>query len=261
MLDSEPVQYYCCVPYPLYPTKVHFINETDWDVRYELIWYKEKELLEAELGANGGPMGGNVKGVFNPAESVEPEEGYCVPKGKSKSTVMRGYKYFRLKYKFIDVTDYLDGGKVDAARAKQPKSRPEIKNFSIYDKIIFKVPPKHLMPKIVSQEKRLLANEDVLLEKLDSIETTVHEIHERVGTQKPRKLEKLKSESPLKSERRQEEEQRLQTQPEKICASLHKHMCSSNGIMKKCEHCKYSYCSYHYNVNNSMFSAGGHMCH
>ena len=247
MLDSEPVQYYCCVPYPLYPTKVHFINETDWDVRYELIWYKEKELLEAELGANGGPMGGNVKGVFNPAESVEPEEGYCAPKGKSKSTVMRGYKYFRLKYKFLDVTDYLDGGKVDTTRAKQPKSRPEIKNFSIYDKIIFKIPPRHLMPKIVSREK----NEDLLLEKLDSIETTVHEIHERVGPQKPLKLGKLKSESPLKSER---------PKIEKTCASLHKHMCSSNGIIKTCEHCKESYCAYHFNVNNSMFSPGGHIC-
>jgi hypothetical protein len=43
------------------------------------------------------------------------------------------------------------------------------------------------------------------------------------------------------------------------CASTFTHKCT-DGEREKCPNCGYHYCKYHFEVNNSILKAGGHVC-
>lgn len=268
MLDSEPTKHYCCIPYPLFPKKVLFINESDWEVRYELVWYKEKELLEADVGLNIGTGGGQFGGKFVAADTAKPEEGCCFPHSTTKTTVMRGYKYFRLKYKFLELQNEWseETGKIDPILVEVPGKSPDIKNFSVYEKIIFKQPPSH-----VRHEHSLQANkkiiEETICQKLNLIEGKADEILGFVSTPKPL----MKSSPPTKDRPLMKSSPPTRDLPlmkssspttEKLhtCGSNHKHMCSSNNHLRQCQHCKYWYCDWHHRVNNNPLGRGGHIC-
>jgi hypothetical protein len=44
------------------------------------------------------------------------------------------------------------------------------------------------------------------------------------------------------------------------CDSLFQHMCTTEGKTNRCLKCGYVYCDYHFKINNSLFSSGGHVC-
>jgi hypothetical protein len=261
MLDSEPTKHYCCIPYPLFPKKVFFVNESDWEVRYELVWYKEKELLEADLGLNIAGGGGNVASKFTAAEKAKPEEGCCFPHDTTKTTVMRGYKYFRLKYKFLELQNEWseETGKIDPILVEVPGKSPDIKNFSIYEKIIFKQPPSHVRHEHSLQTNKKII-EETICKKLNSIEGKADEILGFVLT-----MNDSTPEPPMRDFPRMRDSPLMRDSPpvrEEVhtCESLHKHMCSSNNKVKQCQHCKYWYCDWHSKVNNNPLGRGGHVC-
>ena len=44
------------------------------------------------------------------------------------------------------------------------------------------------------------------------------------------------------------------------CDSLFQNMCTTEGKTNRCLECGYVYCDYHFKINNSLFSYGGHVC-
>jgi len=253
MLDSEYIKHYCCVPYPPYPTKVHFVNESDWEVRYEVYWYKEKELIEANVGVNAAGGGGTAGGVWTPSEKAKPEEGTCFPHDTSKITVMSGYKYYRLRYKFLHLQEKWseESGKIDPVLVEVPGKSPDIKNFGIYEKIIFRQPPSHIRHEhSLETNKKII--EETISKKLDLIQKTVDDISVCVN---PRS-----SSTKPKPEPEPEPTKIISPEIKEVCKSLHKHMCSSNNNRTQCPHCNYWYCDWHSGVNNSPFGRGGHVC-
>jgi len=250
MLDSEYIKFYCgVIPSDPYPTKIYFFNDSDYEVRYKVSWYKEKEMIEGTMGVNAAGGGGNAGAKWDLREKAEPDEGFCDPHEPQKITVMSGYKYFRLKYNFVDLENGWteENGKVSSSRTAGSK------NFGIYEKIIFKQPSSKALEKYSSKVNKKLI-EDTISEKLDSIQNTVNDICLCVSSQSslPKPKPKPKPEPEPKPE--------LEIKKVQECGSLSKHMCSSGNNRKQCPHCKYWYCDWHFKINNNAFGRGGHMC-
>lgn len=246
MLDSEYIKFYCgVIPSTPYPTKIHFFNESDYEVRYEVTWYKEKVMTEGSVGISAVGGGGNAGAKWESGDKAEPDEGFCDPHGPGKITVMSGYKYYRLKYNFVDLENGWteECGKVLSSRTSGSK------NFGVYEKIIFKQPSSKALEKYSSKVNKKLI-EDTISEKLDSIQNTVNDICLCVSSQN----------SLPKPEPKIAKVQEPETIKVRECGSLSKHMCSSGNNQKQCPHCKFWYCDWHYKVNNNAFGRGGHIC-
>tara|TARA_R110000772_G_scaffold47588_1_gene108708 strand:- start:237 stop:1019 length:783 start_codon:yes stop_codon:yes gene_type:complete len=255
MLDSEYIKFYCgVIPSDPYPTKIQFFNESDYEVRYEVKWYKEKVMTEGSVGISAAGGGGNAGAKWESGDKAEPDEGFCDPHGPpGKITVMSGYKYYRLKYNFVDLENGWteEHGKVLSSRTNGSK------NFGIYEKIIFKQPSSKALEKYSSKVNKKLI-EDTISEKLDSIQNTVNDICLCVSSQNslPKPVPKItKVQEPEITKVQEPKITKVQE-----CGSLSKHMCSSGNKRKQCPHCKYWYCDWHFKVNNNTFGRGGHMC-